>query len=119
MAVEKNLRVAINFGIKNVLKKFVPVVYILEKTFFLQLLLLKIFECFLQKQPLEVFYKKGVLKNFAKFIGKHLCQSLFFNKVAGLPFKQSTSGRQFLFLFRQNKKLVVYFGLCEPSLDFQ
>ena len=28
--------------------------------------------------------KKGVLKNFAKFTGKHLCQSLFFNKVAGL-----------------------------------
>ena len=24
--------------------------------------------------------KKGVLKNFAKFTGKHLCQSLFFNK---------------------------------------
>ena len=28
--------------------------------------------------------KKGVLENFAKFLGKHLCQSLFFNKVAGL-----------------------------------
>ena len=28
--------------------------------------------------------KKVVLKNFAKFTGKHLCQSLFFNKVAGL-----------------------------------
>ena len=28
--------------------------------------------------------KKGVLKNFTKFTGKHLCQSLFFNKVAGL-----------------------------------
>ena len=27
--------------------------------------------------------KKGVLRNFAKFTGKHLCQSLFFNKVAG------------------------------------
>ena len=27
---------------------------------------------------------KGVLKNFAKFAGKHLYQSLFFNKVAGL-----------------------------------
>ena len=27
--------------------------------------------------------KKGVLRNFAKFSGKHLCQSLFFNKVAG------------------------------------
>ena len=25
---------------------------------------------------------KGVLGNFAKFTGKHLCQSLFFNKVA-------------------------------------
>ena len=28
--------------------------------------------------------KKGVLKNCAKFTGKHLCQSLCFNKVAGL-----------------------------------
>ena len=28
--------------------------------------------------------KKGVLRNFTKFIEKHLCQSLFFNKVAGL-----------------------------------
>ena len=32
----------------------------------------------------EVFCKKGVLRNFAKFTGKHLCQCLFFNKVAGL-----------------------------------
>ena len=32
----------------------------------------------------EVFCKKGVLRNFAKFTGKHLRQSLFFNKVAGL-----------------------------------
>ena len=31
-----------------------------------------------------VFCKKGALKNFAKFTGKHLCQSLFFDKVAGL-----------------------------------
>ena len=28
--------------------------------------------------------RKGVLRNFAKFTGKHQCQSLFFNKVAGL-----------------------------------
>ena len=28
--------------------------------------------------------KKSVFRNFAKFIGKHLRQSLFFNKVAGL-----------------------------------
>ena len=28
--------------------------------------------------------RKGVLRNFVKFTGKHLCQNLFFNKVAGL-----------------------------------
>ena len=32
----------------------------------------------------EVFCKKGVPRNFTKFKGKHLCQSLFSNKVAGL-----------------------------------
>ena len=31
----------------------------------------------------EVFCKKAVLRNFAKFTGKHLCQSLFLNKVLG------------------------------------
>ena len=30
----------------------------------------------------EVFCTKDFLKNFAKFAGKHLCQSHFFNKVA-------------------------------------
>ena len=31
--------------------------------------------------------KKVLLENFAKFTGKHQCQSLFFNKIAGLaPF---------------------------------
>ena len=28
--------------------------------------------------------RKDALRNFTKFTGKHLCQSLFFNKVAGL-----------------------------------
>ena len=32
----------------------------------------------------EVFCKRGVLRNFAKFTGKHLRQSLFFNKVEHL-----------------------------------
>ena len=44
--------------------------------------------------------RKGVLRNFAKFTGKHLWQVLFYNKVAGLEkfceiskntFSQSTS----------------------------
>ena len=63
-------------------------------------------------------FKKGFLRNFVKFTGKHKCQSLFFNKVVGLrpatllkkrlwhrcflvnfakfsrtPFLQNTSGR--------------------------
>ena len=43
-----------------------------------------------QKQPPEVFCKRrcsvreGVLRDFAKLAGKHLCQSLLFNKVAVL-----------------------------------
>ena len=28
--------------------------------------------------------RNGVLKNFVKFAGKHLCQGLFLDKVAGL-----------------------------------
>ena len=40
----------------------------------------------------QSFFKKVVLRNFKKFIGKHLCQSLFFNKVAGLrPVTVTTS----------------------------
>ena len=38
----------------------------------------------MQKQPPEMFCKKVVLKNFAKFTGKNLSQSLFFNKGADL-----------------------------------
>ena len=39
--------------------------------------------CNEQKQPPEVFCKKGILRNFAKLTGKNLCQSLSFNNVAG------------------------------------
>ena len=31
-----------------------------------------------------MFVRQGALRNFAKFIGKHLSQSLFFNKVVDL-----------------------------------
>ena len=37
-----------------------------------------------QKQPLEVFFKKVVLKHFANFTGKHLCWDLFFTKLQAL-----------------------------------
>ena len=65
----------------------------------------------LQKQPPEVYYKKGVLKNFAKFRRKHLCLTpvtllkkrpwhrcfpLNFAKFLRAPFLQNTSGRLLL-----------------------
>ena len=31
----------------------------------------------------DVLCKKGVIRNFGKSTAKHLCQSLYFNKVAG------------------------------------
>ena len=63
----------------------------------------------------EVFCEKGVLRNFTKFAGKYLCQSLFFNKVAGLrpqaklaffskvvnPLLQNTNGSYFGFSQQQ------------------
>ena len=48
----------------------------------------------------KMFCKKGVFRNFAKFTGKHLCQSLFLNKVAGLSlFKKRLWHRCFLVNF--------------------
>ena len=54
---------------------------------------------FFQKKPLKVFYKNGDSKDFAKFVGKYLCLSLFINKVAGLKpatlLKKETLARVF------------------------
>ena len=46
-----------------------------------------VWKCFLgniRSSSPEVFCRKGVPKNFEKFTGKYLRQSLFFNKFAGL-----------------------------------
>ena len=37
----------------------------------------------------------SIYKNFAKFTGKHLCQSLFFNKVADFNKKRPWHTRNF------------------------
>ena len=53
----------------------------------------------IQTQPPEVSIKEGV-RNFAKLTGKHMCHSLFFNKVAGrTPFPQNNSRRRFLLIY--------------------
>ena len=55
----------------------------------------------------EVFCRKGVLGNFAKFTGKHLCQSLFFNKVTGCCFcSKLKEPEMFCILLVQRDKLL-------------
>ena len=43
--------------------------------------------------------KGGVLRNFAKFTGKHLCQGFFFNKVAGLFYWKASCKYHYLSSF--------------------
>ena len=50
-------------------------------TFFLLVL-----SSYFRNSRLYVFCKRGARRNFAKFTGKHLCQSLFFNKISSLLF---------------------------------
>ena len=64
---------------------------------------------YLKKQPPEAFCKKGALKNFANFTGKHLCWSLFSIKLQArrpatfLKRASNTGGfpEKFLKLFRK------------------
>ena len=50
----------------------------------------------------EVFYKKGVVKNFAKFTGKHLCWRLF-----SLDSKRPTT------LLKRDSKIGVSCDICK------
>ena len=74
-----------------------------------------------------VFYRIGDLKNFAKFTGKHLCWSLFFNKVGtflgnelindfagsiSYKYKQTTQKSQ-----KQLRKLIPH-GCCASLLTY-
>ena len=72
-----------------------------------------------QKQPPEVFYKKRCSKKFAKFTGKHSCQSLWdrcfpvkFAKFLRTLFLQNTSKR--LLLDRSHQYI-----LPEPNTEFE
>ena len=53
-----------------------------------------------------MFYEKGVIRNFTNFTGKHLRQSLFFDKVADLT--PAT-------LLKKKLAQVVDYGFCEIS----
>ena len=62
----------------------------------------------------EVFCKKDVLKNFTKFTVKPLCQSLFFNKVAGLFIKKETLAQGFYCKFCEIFKNI-FFNKIPPG----
>ena len=91
--------------------------------------ILTILLAWFQKQSSDVFCKKGVLWNFAKFTRKHLCQSLFFSIVAGHGlqlFQKRGSGKGvFLWIFRnflehlflQNISGGSFCDLLNPSLS--
>ena len=55
-------------------------------------------------------YKKVVLKKLAKFTGVHLCQSLFFNKVAGqqLYLKRDPDTGVFLWILQNFQEHLFY-----------
>ena len=58
----------------------------------------------------EMFCKKGILRNSTEFTGKHLCRSLFFNKVEGLRLLLS-----FNFIKKETLAKVFSRELCEIS----
>ena len=75
-----------------------------------------------QKQLPELPHKKALKSfiNFSKFIGKHLCRSLFFNKIAGL-IKKETDTSVFLRILRNFSQNLFYRTplplLIEKNLD--
>ena len=76
---------------RNILKVACRV-QIWKKTFFKAVKSIYMYLPFIYKAPFilrrgshrRCSVRKGVLRNFENFTGKHLCQSPFFNKVAGL-----------------------------------
>ena len=48
-----------------------------------------------------MFHNKGALRNSAKFTGKHRCQGLFFNRIAGRP-ENEISKKVFNFIKKES-----------------
>ena len=74
--------------------------------------------CYNRSSPQRCSIETSVLKNFAKFTGKYLCQSLFFDKVAGL--RQIEKMQSFLLNKKKKKDLgpkLPYLGIF--GLEFE
>ena len=63
----------------------------------------------------KVFRKKGVLRNFTKFTGKLLCQSLFFNKLI----KKETLAQVFFCEFCEISKNTFFLQNTSAGCFFQ
>ena len=63
----------------------------------------------------EVFCKNSVLRNYAKFTGKHLCQNLFFNNVTGLRPATSLKKRLWYRCFPVNFSKLVKTGFIQNT----
>ena len=70
------------FSMKRVKINYVVPFFFKRKIFTFSKFYLFFWEC--RSNHAELFCKKGVFKNFAKFTEKNLCWSLFFNKALGL-----------------------------------
>ena len=78
----------------------------------------------------QMLFKIGVLKNFANFTGKYLCQSLFFDKGAGLRLQLWTHVGEFLWNLQNTKNTffhrtrpvtasdhimkIIFTSICDP-----
>ena len=72
---------------------------------------LQVFILTLRSSRSDVFCKKGVLRSFSKFKGKHLCQRLFLNKVRGLG-----SGTGVFLWILQNVSGHLFFNRTPPMI---
>ena len=82
--------------------------------------------CRCWKQPLAMFYKVGILKIFTKFTGKHLCRSIFLNKVSDwrpATYKKRHRHRSFLanlccfFFYRKTRRLFLKCVMSKWELE--
>ena len=68
----------------------------------------------------EMFYKKGALKNVARFTRKHFCGSLFFNEVATVRsatlLKKRLWHRLFPVIFEKFLRIPILKNICKQLL---
>ena len=91
----------------------VMLVYIPQTTFYRKIIYNFVLIYLARRSHPEVFCKKGVLRNIAKLKGKHLRQSLFFDKVAS--FRPETLLKRRLWYRCFSANFVKFLGTLFPT----